>query len=508
MNGETRPAGLLVALLAGFAVLAGCGLTPPYRTSPASPSPTGGSSPSARPSTPNRPPDLSESTEFTASGPVPQILDASLVADIVQGVRSDSDSTRHVFASWPQFGNPGVDALIGGYYTDTIHAFDADHPVGQDDPAPELNLGWHLVASSPKAIGIVADGYLFADGETRERWRSFWFDPTSGTALAAAELADPAATNLALADAASAVTGVAEFDLGRAGADPLSAATLVAFGGDGSLLVGYDACGVAACSAGRVTLAVPPATTAGLLTTAGRAAQAATLSPTVPLAAAPSTPDPGQPSVAPTSPKPTGKVNCRKVKCVALTFDDGPGPFTTTLLGHLRKAEVPATFFMLGQQVETYPKAARAVAAAGHEIGVHTWDHRELTRLNAAAVRKEITSSIRIVKQVTGQTPTLFRPPYGSTNPTVAAEAKRDKVAQILWNVDTLDWKSLDSKKVIKATLQQTRRGSIVLLHDIHKTSVAAVPGIIEKLRKKGYTFVTVSQLLGKTKPGRKYFGG
>ncbi len=227
--------------------------------------------------------------------------------------------------------------------------------------------------------------------------------------------------------------------------------------------------------------------------------------PTVGTESPPPSAPPSPPTIAP---QPSGKVNCRKAKCVALTFDDGPGPFTTTLLGHLKQANVPATFFMLGQQVETHHQVTRAVAEAGHEIGVHTWDHRMLTKLDVQQVRQEITSSIKIVKKITGSTPKLMRPPYGETNQVVASEAKRAKVAQILWNVDTLDWKTRDTKKTVAAALKQTRRGSILLLHDIHATSVAAVPGIIEGLRKKGYTFVTVSQLLGKTKPGRSYSHG
>lgn len=163
---------------------------------------------------------------------------------------------------------------------------------------------------------------------------------------------------------------------------------------------------------------------------------------------------------------------------------------------------------MLGDRVKTYPRVARAVADAGHEIGVHTWDHRMLTRLDAEQVRHEITSSIKIVKQTTGKTPKLMRPPYGETDATVATEARSAKVAQILWNTDTLDWKTRDTDETVATALQLTRRGSILLLHDIHATSVAAVPGIIEGLREQGYTFVTVGNLLGKTKPGRVYSHG
>lgn len=198
-------------------------------------------------------------------------------------------------------------------------------------------------------------------------------------------------------------------------------------------------------------------------------------------------------------------IDCRKATCVALSFDDGPGPYTTILLDHLEQANAPATFFMLGERVKANPKIAKAVSQAGHEIGVHTWDHKRLIRLNAEQIGKELTSTSEIIAKTTGQQPRLLRPPYGETNQIVAAEAKKAKLAQILWNVDTLDWKTRDTKKTVKAALKQTRRGSIILLHDIHATSVAAVPGILKGLQKKGYTFVTVSHLLGKTKPGRVY---
>ena len=229
------------------------------------------------------------------------------------------------------------------------------------------------------------------------------------------------------------------------------------------------------------------------------------------------TPPPGPTEPAPTAsaktPKPLapqseGKVNCRKVKCIAITFDDGPGPYTAKLLTHLKRANVPATFFVLGQKVKASPKVTRAIVAAGHEIAVHTWDHRMLTKLSTEEVWREIATTIKVIKKTTGKTPKLMRPPYGETNVTVSIQARRAKVAQILWNVDTLDWKTRSTKKTVKAALQQTRRGSILLLHDIHPTSVAAVPDIIDGLRKKGYVFVTVSQLLGKTKPGRIYSHG
>lgn len=498
--------GRILAGLIGTAVLAGCGVTPPQAVhSPTSPTPSLSSTPSA---SPRQTPDVSAATELTATGPVPRILDAGLISDAMKGVESRSDTTRHFFANWPIFGLERVDAAIAGYYTDAIERFNTDYPTSPDITAPpELNLGWHLVASSPRAVAIVADGYEFAGASTQERWRTFWFDPSRDAPLVPGDLVDTAAANRELTTGAR-IPDAPGLDLAAVGADPVSSTTLLAFAEDGSLLVGYDACEVAACSAGRVTFAIAPEATERLLTDTGRAARSATLTPQDPGAE-----DPGNgqtPSPSPTSgplilPTVADTVDCRNSKCVALTFDDGPGPFTSKLLDHLRKADVPATFFMLGQQVKLYPEITRAVAEAGHEIGVHTWDHRLLTRLGTQQIRGEITSSIKVVKQVTGKRPTLMRPPYGATNKAVAAEAKRAKVAQILWDVDTLDWKTRSTKKTIKAALNDTRRGSIVLLHDIHSTTVAAVPGIIEGLHAKGYTFVTVSQLLGKAKPGQVY---
>ncbi|MFT4288649.1 polysaccharide deacetylase family protein [Nocardioides sp.] len=240
--------------------------------------------------------------------------------------------------------------------------------------------------------------------------------------------------------------------------------------------------------------------TGHLLPATSTEAQAAAASPTL---------------VAPTSPSTTpprvrqprrSQVNCAKVKCVALTFDDGPGPDTERLLSYLRKGKVRATFFMLGQQVKAYPKVAKDVARAGHEIGVHTWDHQDLTRLSKADVAAELGDTVRIIGKDTGVTPTLLRPPYGATNARVEAAAARAHLAVALWDVDTLDWKTRSTQATIASALHDTRRGSIVLIHDIHATSVAAVPAIIRGLRHRGYRFVTVSQLLGHPKPGKKYF--
>jgi len=198
-------------------------------------------------------------------------------------------------------------------------------------------------------------------------------------------------------------------------------------------------------------------------------------------------------------------VNCRKAKCIALTFDDGPGPYTLHLLKDLRAAGVRSTFFMVGTQVSARPEVAHAVAADGNEIGVHTWDHPNLTRLSAARIDQEITSTAREIEKASGFHPRFLRPPYGAMNARVHAVAGKDGLAMALWSVDTLDWKTRSTSKTVEAALGGARRGEIILLHDIHPWSVAAVPQIIQGLRTQGYTLVTVSELLGKVKPGHAY---
>lgn len=498
--------GIVVLTLA--LCLQACALTPPASTPGASASPA---APTTGASTASPPPTGASQDEFTASGDVPRVLDPELLSGIITAITSHSGLARHEFAAWPQFGLPLVDQALAASYLGTIRDFEHDYPAREHpDAPPELNLGWHVVAASPSVVGVASDGYEFAGASGARSWRSFWFDPRSGALISTGDLLDESVAGPALAAAARNRPGI---DLAEAGTDPLRAAPLVAFTVSGDLLVGFDQCQVAACSEGRVSLTIPQ--TDALLTPTGRAARDASVQPSAPPApaATPTQPSASTPPAAtgpatPPTSRPATKVDCRKAKCIALTFDDGPGPYTQKLLGYLRTAGVNATFFMLGRQVETYPKVAAAVAASGNEIGVHTWDHRDLTRLKPAQIDREIGSTVAIIKKATGFSPRYLRPPYGAMNADVHAAARRAGLAMVLWSVDTLDWKTRSTPATVSAAVKGARRGSIILVHDIHPTTVAAVPAIISQLEAKGYTFVTASQLLGKTKPGQKYFRG
>ena len=189
----------------------------------------------------------------------------------------------------------------------------------------------------------------------------------------------------------------------------------------------------------------------------------------------------------------TEKVTTSTNKRVALTFDDGPEPkVTPQILETLQKYDAKATFFMLGSRVEYYPEIARDVQSAGHELGNHTWNHPNLVKANAKKISEEINKTSTIIEDITGQKATLFRPPYGSFNKTVSEQSD---LPIILWDVDTLDWKHRSSDQLLAYVKQNTRDGSIILMHDIHQSTADGLDAVLAYLKDEGYEFVTVSQL-------------
>ncbi len=178
---------------------------------------------------------------------------------------------------------------------------------------------------------------------------------------------------------------------------------------------------------------------------------------------------------------------------VALTFDDGPSNLTTpTLLDILYKEDVPATFFMLGNMICRYPDIARRIESEGHVAASHTMYHQNLTHISAAAIQADINEVDTAFNNILGHLPSFTRPPYGNFNSTVRTIVN---TPLILWSVDTLDWKNKSSDAIINTTLSQIHDGAIILMHDIHSTTVETIPALINILRDAGYEFVTVPEL-------------
>ena len=211
----------------------------------------------------------------------------------------------------------------------------------------------------------------------------------------------------------------------------------------------------------------------------------------------------GQP-VTPSPESPKGVSRITFTEChvegpyIAITFDDGPNPTQTPrLLKMLKDRGIKATFFCLGQCVAQSPEVAKQIVEEGHEIANHSWSHPLLTKMNEAGVREQLDRAHNVIRQTTGVTPTLMRPPYGgfTTNQRAWANAVWTYKV-ILWDVDSLDWKHRTPAKTEGIIMAETKKGSIILCHDIHKTTVDAMPATLDALTAKGFKFVTVTELM------------
>ena len=164
----------------------------------------------------------------------------------------------------------------------------------------------------------------------------------------------------------------------------------------------------------------------------------------------------------------------------------------------LAAEHVQATFFLRGDHVEKHPGLVGRMRAEGHDIGNHTYSHPELTKVSAAVQRTQIDRGAAIIREA-GAAPTLFRPPYGSYDATTKQLAG---LPIVLWDIDTLDWKTKSTDRTIASAVNGARGGSIVLMHDVHGTTVDAVPAIVRGLRDRGFRLVTTHEILGRPAPG------
>ncbi len=194
---------------------------------------------------------------------------------------------------------------------------------------------------------------------------------------------------------------------------------------------------------------------------------------------------------------------------VALTYDDGPGLKSEDKIHDvLEKHDAVATFFYSGYMIKGKERQLKRSVANGCEIGSHTWDHPVLTRCSKKNLKKQLKKTNKKIKKACGQNPTVFRPSYGITNKKIN---KKSKLPVILWDVDTLDWKSRNAKKIFKSVKKKKNLdGRIILMHCIYDETADATALIVPYLEKKGYQFVTVSELIEyktgkKPKPGKVY---
>lgn len=192
---------------------------------------------------------------------------------------------------------------------------------------------------------------------------------------------------------------------------------------------------------------------------------------------------------------------------VALTFDDGPSKNTAEILKTLEKYDARATFFVLGNRVSSNKKTIKKIYDSGSEIGNHSWNHTNLGTASRSVIKQQLSKTDAAVKKITGEKPKLIRPPYGSVSTTLKKTVDRPL---ILWNIDTLDWKTRSEDQTYRAVIGKVKDGDIVLMHDLYSTTAAAAKRIIRQLDKQGYQMVTISEMAvckkQKLKAGEKYF--
>ena len=191
-----------------------------------------------------------------------------------------------------------------------------------------------------------------------------------------------------------------------------------------------------------------------------------------------------------------GRTSVTKVEAprVALTFDDGPNArYTPLLLEGLRKRNIHATFFLLGENILKNKELLLRMQKDGHLIGCHTWSHVQLDKISPSSANREILKTNSLIYHITGTYPTCLRPPYGAWKKDLELPVT---MLPVFWDVDTLDWQSQNPENILDIVRKNVQDGSIILMHDSYDSSVRAALAITDELTEKGYDFVTADQLL------------
>ena len=184
---------------------------------------------------------------------------------------------------------------------------------------------------------------------------------------------------------------------------------------------------------------------------------------------------------------------------MALTFDDGPGPYTLRLLHVLRRMHTPATFFEVGVGEQYFHAGTSAIVKLGYPIGDHTWSHPDMAGLSRVQQQAELLQQAHVIERYGAPFPRMFRPPDGDWNATTLQLLRKEHMLMVLWSLDTDDWQLPGVHTIVQRVLSGAKPGVIVLMHDAggnRSETIAALPMVIRGLRRRGFKLVTVPQLL------------
>ncbi|RNL83683.1 polysaccharide deacetylase family protein [Halostreptopolyspora alba] len=378
--------------------------------------------------------------------------------------------------------------------------------------ATAFTVDWNLSVAADDIVAVrLTRTEENSEGE-RTGHATYWYDATTGETAYSTELLAGQEELDTLNDLVSEALQDQE-DVDTAKLYPIMRVyESLGFNPDGDLVAEFDQGEVAPPEAGQVNAVIDQEDVEPLLSQFGERAQTAATVVTENFELPEVNPKSGAsdesvPGVFPVRDDDTD-CSATESKCIALTFDDGPGGRTPELLDALAEHDAKATFFVTGEPLRENLDILRREYAEGHQIANHTEAHPNLTTIGSGAVADELIPVNALVRRETGHEMTLMRPPFGATDDESAKVSEELGLAEILWSVDTNDWRHRDSGKVTKHTMEQAKPGAIVLMHDIHGSTIDAVPELLEKLEEEGFTMVTVSQLLGETEPGERYRDG
>lgn len=183
-----------------------------------------------------------------------------------------------------------------------------------------------------------------------------------------------------------------------------------------------------------------------------------------------------------------------ETKKIALTFDDGPHPvYTEQMLDVLKAEQVPATFFLLGQNIEGQEEIVKKIAEEGHLIGNHTFHHVQITGLSKEQACEEIEKTSCLIEELTGKGTEYVRPPFGTWNEGLESNLN---LIPVMWTIDTLDWTTQNVDSIVNHVMKNAGENDIILMHDSYESTVQAVKRIITLLKAEGYEFVTIDEML------------
>lgn len=505
----------------------------------ASSAPSSGAS-SAPASSPSAAEDGATATEGSPEWPRTPTLDRMPFAGLDVGTISDNHRATHLVV--PQLaGAEPLNSRLRDQAQRRAEQFWSDSEGSEVSVAPpSLSGSWQAVGVSRDIVGVLTSVTEFAGAGHSIEERTTWFDADADTVVEPLDLVSSDSRGLLEQRVRAAVDALpgAEREMSPSSADTAweqlrDGDVRTWFTPEGDLAIGFSEHTILASSAGTPAITLPASDVEPWLSDAGRAVRTAVTRPDVeawnaahapatagptssapaltpPVTPAPTSSSEAAPRATPTAPsapsatkKPSstpsagrGRTDCSVKRCIALTFDDGPKPATDArLLEILARHDVRASFFMIGSSVDAFPGTAKKISAAGHEVGNHTYTHALLKPLGRAALDAELSKASTAIEHATGVRPAVMRPPYGAYNATVTTAIEAHGMRKAMWTVDTLDWKHRDPAKTLAIVKKEAAPGGIILMHDIHATTIEAVDPVVTWLQSQGYTLVTVSDL-------------